>query len=96
MREHDVSQVPVTEDGRVVGLVDEVSVLQALNRRLDPATAPVREAMGLPPPRLPPTTSVSEAYRVLLSWCSGILVEENWVLRGYVGRIDLVRFWAEG
>ncbi|MBI5503024.1 MAG: pyridoxal-phosphate dependent enzyme [Deltaproteobacteria bacterium] len=95
MKECEVSQLPVTADGRVVGQVDEVSLLQALNRGGQPGSTSVRDAMGLAPPALEPGVSVEEAFRVLLSGHSGILVAENGEPRGFVTRIDLVRFWAE-
>ena len=95
MKECEVSQLPVNSEGRVVGQVDEVSLLQVLNRGGSPATTTVRDAMGLAPPSLEPGVSVEEAYRVLLSGHPGILVAEGGEPRGYVTRIDLVRFWAE-
>ncbi len=94
MKDRDVSQVPVTEGGEVVGQVDEISLLSALNRRKDPNLTPVRDAMGLPPPKVSPRTSVTEAYRILLSGHSGILVMDESELVGYVTRIDVIRFWA--
>ena len=45
MHEHDYSQIPVTEDGRIVGSIDEACVYAALVRDQGVRTEPVRSIM---------------------------------------------------
>lgn len=94
MKERDVSQVPVLDAGAVVGQVDEVSLLSALRRDRDPSRTSVRDVMGLAPPEVAGRSTVAEAYRLLLSGHSGLLVVEGGRPVGFLTRIDLIRFWA--
>jgi cystathionine beta-synthase len=94
MKERDVSQLPVIDAGAIVGQVDEVSLLSALKHGKDPGLTPVRDVMGLAPPMVSSRVSVAEAYRVLLSGHSGILVADEGRPLGYLTRIDVIRYWA--
>ncbi len=56
MRKHDISQVPVVDNGIIVGLVSESEVLDNL-AEADMLT--VGEVMVPPPPQLPPDAALS-------------------------------------
>jgi len=93
LREHDVSQMPVIDDGRLVGSIREITVARLLHDRRDPNEVPVREVMARPLPRVEFGTDVNEVYRLLMSGHSGVMVMHGRAIEGIVTRIDLVGFW---
>jgi cystathionine beta-synthase len=93
LREHDISQMPVIDNGKLVGSVREITVARLLHDRRDPNEIPVREIMARPLPQVEFNTDVSEVYRVLMSGHSGVMVTRGGAIEGIITRIDLVGFW---
>ena len=93
LREHDISQMPVIDNGRLVGSVREITVARLLHDRRDPNEIPVRQIMARPLPQVEFNTDVSEVYRVLMSGHSGVMVTRGGAIEGIITRIDLVGFW---
>ena len=54
----------------------------------------VFEVMGKPLPILDKDVDITEAYRVLLSGTTGIIVTEDEIPIGVVTRVDLISYWA--
>lgn len=96
MRDQGISQLPVVEDGEVVGGLTETATAKALYDAIDPSIISVREAMGSRLPEVDVGTEVSEIYRLLLSGNTGVVVLNGGRLQGFLSRIDLVTYWAEG
>jgi cystathionine beta-synthase len=90
------SQLPVLEDGKPVGSVQEVTLARVLHDREDPSQVPVGEIMARPLPQLAPSVHLDEAYRLLLAGNTGVLVVENGKVVDIVTRIDLVQYWNQG
>jgi len=88
------SQLPVLEDGKPVGSVQEVTLARVLHDHADPSQVPVGEIMARPLPQLDPSVHLDEAYRLLLAGNTGVLVVENGLVVDIVTRIDLVRYWT--
>lgn len=93
LRENDISQMPVIDNGKSVGSIREITVAQLLHDRCDPDQVRVREIMARPLPEVEQRIDVSEVYRLLMSGHSGVLVTRGGVIEGIVTRIDLVNFW---
>ncbi|MCP4592357.1 MAG: pyridoxal-phosphate dependent enzyme [bacterium] len=93
LREHDISQMPVLENGASVGSIREITVARLLHDQRNPRTVAVREIMARTLPQVEISTEVSEVYRRLMSGHSGVLVARGGVIEGIVTRIDLVDFW---
>lgn len=91
---HDISQIPVLEDGRAVGCLNEAILLKLLYDGIDLAARPVRELMGRPLPEVAQDTDVGEAYRLLISGSTGVLVTHRACPVGLLARIDLIDFLA--
>ncbi|MEH2321166.1 CBS domain-containing protein [Nostoc sp.] len=53
----------------------------------------VSAVMGKPLPMLDEEVDVSEAYRVLLSGTTGIIIKRNNVPIGLITRADLIKYW---
>lgn len=95
LRRHGISQLPVIEDGKVVGGVRELTLARLLHARMDPRHVKVREIMGRPLPTVEESVDLDEVYRLLSSGYSGVVVLRKGEIRGIVTRIDLVNFWDE-
>ncbi len=93
LRRHGISQIPVIEDGTVVGGLREITLARLLHARRDPRQVNVREIMARPLPQVDEGMDVDEVYRQLLSGSSGVIVTRGGKVAGILTRIDLVEFW---
>jgi len=89
MRMADISQVPVVEQGRVVGILDESDLLLAVHG--DPARfrQPVRTAMTGRLETLPHTASFDEVTRILDAGKVALIMQDGQFL-GLITRTDLL------
>jgi cystathionine beta-synthase len=99
MRASDISQLPVIEDGRVVGLVDESDLLDAFVRAGKAMsrvfTTPVRDVMAT---RLETITADAPVTELLPLFERGLvpLVLDHGSFLGLVTRIDLINYFRIG
>jgi cystathionine beta-synthase len=89
-----ISQLPVLDNGKPVGSVQEVTLARILHDDTDPALVKVGEIMAKPLPQLDVTVHLDEAYRLLLSGNTGVLATANGKVVDIVTRIDLVQYWT--
>ena len=90
-----ISQLPVLEDGKPVGSVQEVTLARVLHDHSDPDQVTVGEIMARPLPQLDITMHLDEAYRLLLAGNTGVLAVENGKVVDIVTRIDLIQYWNQ-
>ena len=90
-----ISQLPVLQDGKSVGSVQEVTLARLLHDDSDPATVKVGDVMARPLPQVEALVHLDEAYRLLMSGNTGVLVVADGKVVDIVTRIDLVRYWDE-
>jgi cystathionine beta-synthase len=90
-----ISQLPVLDDGKPVGSVQEVTLARVLHDNSDPGLVKVGEIMARPLPQLDVTVHLDEAYRLLLAGNTGVLAVENGKVVDIVTRIDLVHYWNQ-
>jgi len=95
MQRYSISQLPVIEDDRVVGSLNEASVMKLLHDGINFRQQQIGAVMGKPLPVIDAETDVSEAFRILLSGASGIVVVQDGIPRGVITRWDLVSFWTQ-
>jgi cystathionine beta-synthase len=93
MQSRGISQIPVLDDGKPVGSVQEVTLARILHDERDPHALPVGEIMARPLPALDQSTHLDEAYRLLMSGHTGVLVTNGGRVVDIVTRIDLVQYW---
>ena len=93
LTEHCISQIPVLADAKVVGSIREITVARLLHEGKQPSQIKVQEVMARPTPQLDESVDIDEAYRLLISGHSGVLVTRKGEIQGIVTRIDLVEFW---
>jgi cystathionine beta-synthase len=92
-RDKGISQIPILEQGRVVGGVQEVTLARLLHEGKDPRNVTLRPLMARPLPEVDAGTSIDEVYRILLSGNTGVMVRRAGKIAGIITRIDLVNFW---
>jgi cystathionine beta-synthase len=90
---HQISQLPVIQDGKVIGTLGEVTLAKLLHDGLDPRGKLVRDVMAKPLPQIDAETDLSEPYRLMLAGYGGVIVTRNGKAEGFLARIDLVNFW---
>ena len=89
MRIADVSQVPVVQDGRAVGILDESDLLLAVQDDESHFRRPVRTAMTSRLETVPPTASLRDVERILDQGLVALVVEHDHFL-GLITRSDLL------
>lgn len=94
MHKYNISQVPVIEEGKVVGSLREEDLLKKLmeNKSLNEAT--IREAMEKPFPFIDPRSSLEEAYRHLSRGTPAVLIGSPEKPEGIITRSDVVEYLA--
>jgi cystathionine beta-synthase len=93
LQKTEISQLPVLEDGKPVGSVQEVTLARVLHDNDDPTKVTIGAIMAQPLPKLDITVHIDEAYRLLLAGNTGVLAVEDGKVVDIVTRIDLVNYW---
>ena len=89
------SQLPVIQDGKAVGSIQEVTLARLLHDDRDPITVKVGEIMALPLPQLDIGVHLDEAYRLLMAGSTGVLAVADGAVLDIITRIDLIRYWTQ-
>ncbi len=95
MRDYSISQLPVTDKGKLVGSVQEAALIQKLLKGNKASEKAVRDVMGKPFPVVDPGTSIDRIYRMLMRGSPAVLVGTPGKLDGIVTRIDVIEYLAE-
>ena len=88
MVKHSISQLPVIEGDRVVGMITEEGIVKHLSSNI--AEEPVENIMEPPLPTVPEDTDIV-AIRSILETHSGVLVTRKGKLVGIITRSDLLK-----
>jgi cystathionine beta-synthase len=89
------SQLPVLQDGKAVGSIQEVTLARVLHDDRDPAQVTVNEIMARPLPQLETTVHLDEVYRLLLAGNTGVLAVADGKVVDIITRIDLIQYWSQ-
>jgi cystathionine beta-synthase len=95
MQSAGISQLPVLQDGKPVGSVQEITLARVLHDRGDPAQVTVGEIMAKPLPQLDVNVHLDEAYRLLMAGNTGVLAVADGKVVDIVTRIDLIEYWNQ-
>jgi len=91
MKLYDISQLPVLEGGRIVGIVDEEDILMEVLDNPGHFDEPVTEAMESHLVTVPPSASVDELIDIFKRGMVAIVVDGEEFL-GLITRIDLLNW----
>ena len=94
IHKYNISQLPVIDDNKVVGSLNEISLMKLFHDGIDFNKQQILAVMGKPLPTLDKDVDIAEAYRVLLSGTTGIIVTEDEIPVGVITRVDLIKYWA--
>jgi cystathionine beta-synthase len=92
-REHGISQLPVVENGKMIGAVQEITIVHAQHRGLDSDAVTLREVMARPLPQVEVMVLLEEVYRLLLAGNSAVAVTRDGFLAGLITRADLMEYY---
>jgi cystathionine beta-synthase len=91
MRVADVSQVPVVENGKAVGILDESDLLVAVHENPNRFRDPVRSAMTSRLQILPPDTPLESVLKVLDSGLVALVATDE-AFHGLITRTDVLNY----
>ncbi len=94
MHEYNISQLPVIDNGKVVGRLDESSLMKLLHDGIAFTRQQISAVMGKSMQTLDEDTDITEVYRILLSDTTCVIVTRNEIPIGVITRVDLINYWA--
>ncbi len=98
MKEKDVSQLPVIEDGKVVGSIQETTIVKHFLEVKNPETVfrlTVRELMEEEFPILTPDADLEHLKYLISSGYPAVIVREKGSINGLISKIDLISYSKE-
>jgi len=90
MRTYDVSQLPVVEEGHVLGTVHDDTVMRKLLTKEVSLNQPVQEIMDEPLPTIDADADISELYRHLTGDYNAVVVVRDAVAVGVLTKMDVI------
>jgi len=96
MREFQISQIPVMENGEMVGSINEVAVMQLIFDRADIVHAEVKDVMGRPFPLLDEREELDHAYKQLSLGHAAIVVGREGKPVGVLTKMDMINYLSAG
>jgi cystathionine beta-synthase len=90
MQETDVSQIPIIQDGQVVGNLREDQIIDLLLHTPTRQDAPVEEIMEDPVPEVAADASADDIQRMFVDGRSAVLVRMSGGRRGILTKYDLI------
>ena len=91
MKMYEVSQLPVLDSGRVVGLIDESDLLFALRNGPQEFKRPVSQVMSTKLKTVKPNDSHEKVFQLLKNGLVAIVADES-TFYGIITRIDVVEY----
>ncbi|MCX6384134.1 MAG: cystathionine beta-synthase [Actinobacteria bacterium] len=93
IKKYSISQLPVIDDKKLVGSLNEASIMKIVKDNSNYPGQKIASVMGKPLPKLDEDLDVLEAYRILLTDASGIVVTRENIPVSVITRTDLINFW---
>jgi cystathionine beta-synthase len=91
--EHGISQLPVLDNGVMVGAIQEITIVHAQHRGVDTSAVKLRDVMARPLAGVNSGVLLEEIYRLLLSGNQAVAVSRDGLLIGLITRADLMEFY---
>jgi cystathionine beta-synthase len=90
MKEHGISQLPVLDDGRLVGILTESDVLGKLVDGRASLSSAVAEVMFRKVTTVKESDEASKLVEVFGKGMAGLVVDDSGKLQGLISKMDLV------
>lgn len=90
MRERSISQLPVTKDGKFIGSLSEISLMQGIFDRTVNPSDPIERIMNRPFPELDENMDAEKAFKEFALGSSAIIVTRDKQPVGLLTKIDLL------
>jgi cystathionine beta-synthase len=87
---YQISQLPVIDGTKVVGSLNEASIMKVLHDGVDVNNQTISVVMGKPLPTLDIYADVNEAYRLMLGGNPAVIVTRHGTPIGLVSRFDVI------
>lgn len=94
MKQYDVSQLPVVDDGSLAGMISEVDLLTCLLEGLHRTSDPIERIIDPAPPVVDPGAPVDSLAEIFLSANAAVVVDRGAVV-GIVTKIDVIDHLAK-
>jgi cystathionine beta-synthase len=92
-REKAISQLPVVEQGKMIGTIAEITIMRAMHQGQPASAIRLRDVMARPLPQVDVGTALEEVYRLLLAGNPAIVALRAGQLAGIVTRHDLMSYY---
>ncbi|MBV8671180.1 MAG: CBS domain-containing protein, partial [Candidatus Eremiobacteraeota bacterium] len=92
MREFKISQIPVVENGAIVGSINEVAVMQLIFDHADIVHGEVKAVMSRPFPMLDENEEVAHAYKELSLGHAAVVVAHEGKAIGVLTKMDIINY----
>lgn len=92
MREFQISQIPVMDNGKMVGSINEVAVMQEIFDHADIVHEQVKDVMGRPFPLLDERDEVDRAYKELSLGHAAVVVGHEGKPIGVLTKMDIITY----
>jgi cystathionine beta-synthase len=97
MKSYDISQIPVLQDNKIVGIVDESDLLSALySQDCNFRTVSIDKIMTAQLTKILPDASLDSLVNVLNKGFVAIVEDKNKVFHGIITKIDLINYLRNG
>jgi cystathionine beta-synthase len=90
MRKFDVSQLPVVEEGHVLGTVHDDTIMKKLLTKEASLAQPVQEVMDQPLPTIDANTEITELYKQLSGEHNAVVVVREGRAVGVLTKMDVI------
>jgi cystathionine beta-synthase len=97
MKSYEISQLPVLNDNKIVGLVDESDLLTAIYaKNYDFQTTRISKIMSIGLTKVFPNDSIEKLIDILNQGFVAIIENEQHVFQGIITKIDLINYLRNG
>jgi cystathionine beta-synthase len=97
MKSYEISQIPVLENDKIIGIVDESDLLLAIYaRNYNFQTTRVSRIMSIGLTKVYPNDSIDKLIDILNFGFVAIVEDEQNVFQGIITKIDLINYLRNG
>jgi cystathionine beta-synthase len=96
MKEHDISQLPVVDNGKPVGALNDNEVMAAIMEDPSLVHKPVKQVMTPPFPMISINSQIEDVVHLMMNKKNpAVLLEENDTVSGILTRYDVIEFMGK-